>query len=308
MGGGLSPEAVAAVERMLAHIDAHLREPITAAELAAAAGYSQYHAARLFARHVGQVPFDYIRERRLVGAAVALRGAPIKVVDVAFAFTFDSHEGFTRAFTRAFGISPWRFAHVPAPTGWRIPFRPRRRAASDRKETTMSQEAAVIFTQIVERPARKLLLRRSRAATEYFSYCEEFGCVDDVGTSVPWSVLVGITEALGEPAGLWLPDNLRTPGTGVYAHGVDVPADYDGPVPEGFDLIDLPAAKLLVFQGEPYDDAHYAQAIGALWDRVATFNPEVYGYEYAEELAPRMQLEPQGWRGYIELRPVREKR
>jgi len=24
-------------------------------------------------------------------------------------------------------------------------------------------------------------------------------------------------------------------------------------------------------------------------------------------LAPRMQLEPQGWRGYIELRPVREK-
>jgi len=36
------------------------------------------------------------------------------------------------------------------------------------------------------------------------------------------------------------------------------------------------------------------------------FNPEVYGYKYADELAPKMQLAPLGWRGYIEMRPVRE--
>jgi len=35
-------------------------------------------------------------------------------------------------------------------------------------------------------------------------------------------------------------------------------------------------------------------------------NPIVYGYEYADALAPRMQLAPMGWRGYIEMRPVRE--
>ncbi|OJU09449.1 MAG: hypothetical protein BGN88_09980 [Clostridiales bacterium 43-6] len=35
------------------------------------------------------------------------------------------------------------------------------------------------------------------------------------------------------------------------------------------------------------------------------FNPEVYGYEYAKEIAPKMQLAPMGWRGYIEMCPVR---
>ena len=30
------------------------------------------------------------------------------------------------------------------------------------------------------------------------------------------------------------------------------------------------------------------------------------GYEWADEAAPRFQLDPQGWRGYIEARPVRE--
>ena len=39
--------------------------------------------------------------------------------------------------------------------------------------------------------------------------------------------------------------------------------------------------------------------------RIGSFNPQVYGYEYAPELAPRMQLAPEGWRGYIEMLPVR---
>ena len=35
------------------------------------------------------------------------------------------------------------------------------------------------------------------------------------------------------------------------------------------------------------------------------YNPELYGFTYAEEDGPRFQLEPQGYRGYIEGRPVR---
>ena len=38
------------------------------------------------------------------------------------------------------------------------------------------KDTAVIFTQIVERPARKLLLRRSQAANDYFAYATEIGC------------------------------------------------------------------------------------------------------------------------------------
>jgi len=66
----------------------------------------------------------------------------------------------------------------------------------------------------------------------------------------------------------------------------------------------LAPCKLLVFQGEPYNDEDFMAAVGICMERIRKFNPEVYGYKYAPELAPRMQLEPWGWRGYIEMQPV----
>jgi len=45
---------------------------------------------------------------------------------------------------------------------------------------------------------------------------------------------------------------LPQPGTSEYVQGVEVPVDYDGIIPDGFDVIELPAAKYLMFQGEPF--------------------------------------------------------
>lgn len=167
----------------------------------------------------------------------------------------------------------------------------------------MKDNTAVIFTQLVERPARKLILKRSRTATHYVEYVEEVGCGES-NMSAPWDFLCGIKEALYEPVGLWLPENMQPQGTGSYAHGVEVLIDYAGEVPEGFDVIDLEPCKMLVFQGEPYDDKYFQEAVGLCMERIEKFNPEVYGYKFAPEIAPRMQLAPGGWRGYIEIRPV----
>ena len=169
------------------------------------------------------------------------------------------------------------------------------------------KENSVIFTQIVERPARKLILMRSKTASHYHEYVDEVegGCVDR-NTSIPWDTLCEIKEALYEPVGLWLPENMRPEGTGIYAHGVEVSLDYTGQIPEGFDVVELQPCKMLIFQGEPYDDKYYEAAISACMEQIEKFNPEVYGYQYADELAPKMQLGPLGWRGYIEMRPVRE--
>jgi hypothetical protein len=224
------------------------------------------------------------------------------VLDIALDFVFDSHEGFTRAFSNAFGITPKKYATHADPEGWMIPYRYLNRQKSQLEVSNMDQQTAVIFTQIIERPARKLILRRSKQADEYFAYTAELGC-DTISTA--WDTMSGIKEALGEPVGLWLPDNMRPVGTGIYAHGVEVPADYSGKVPEGFDVIDLAPCKFIVFQGEPYNDEDYGKVDDLFkMGGMEKFNPEVYGYKYAPEMAPRMQLAPQGWRGYIEMRPV----
>lgn len=46
-----------------------------------------------------------------------------------------------------------------------------------------------------------------------------------------------------------MPENLHKPETSIYVQGVEVPRDFTGEIPEGFELIDLPPCKMLVFQG-----------------------------------------------------------
>jgi AraC family transcriptional regulator len=110
-------DKIKAAERMQAYIEAHLGDPITMAALARVAHYSQWHAARLFKEVTGKPPFEYIRLRRLSAAAETLREAPgkVRVVDVAFDFVFDSHEGFTRAFARQFSLPPAHYRKNGAP-------------------------------------------------------------------------------------------------------------------------------------------------------------------------------------------------
>jgi len=162
---------------------------------------------------------------------------------------------------------------------------------------TDDPDVKAIFVQVVERPARKMLLKRGVAAKDYFAYCDEVGC--DV-----WGVLVSVKEALYEPVGAWLPKHLIKEGTSQYVQGVELPLDYDKAIPEGFDLIELPPCKMMIFQGEPYNDDVFQSAIGEMWKKIEKFDPTLYGFRWAPEAAPRIQLEPQGYRGYIEAYPV----
>lgn len=296
-----------AVEQMKRHIHEHMHEPISLKKLAQVSGYSMYHASHLFKQATGLAPFEYIRRQRLIASAYALRRGTKRIIDIALDHQFASHEGYTRAFAKVFGINPKRFASYPQSNDWLISYHTLHHPQSQTEVNKMTQKTAIIFTQIVERPNRKLILKRGVDAKDYFSYCEEEGC-DISGQSKPWTMLTQIKEALNEPAGCWLPKQMIKEGTSEYVHAVEVPFDYAGAVPDGFEVIDLEPCKMLVFQGEPYDDEHYDEAIGALWERIEKFNPEVYGYEYDFDIAPRMQLEPQGWRGYIELYPIRMKK
>jgi len=61
----------------------------------------------------------------------------------------------------------------------------------------------------------------------------------------------------------------------------------------------------MVFQGEPYDDDDFMEEISEVWKHIDKFDPNVYGYQWAEEAAPRFQLIPMGYRGYMEARPVK---
>src|SRR5512136_724813 len=167
---------VYAVQRMQSFIEAHLTQPITLHMLAEAAGYSPWHAARIFKALTGKSPFEYIRALRLSRAAVRLRDGHVRVVDVAFDFVFDSHEGFTRAFSKQFGITPQAFARTRPAIRYFIPPDVREtHLALGKGEQAMSDipKNGTIFVQVVDRPARKLILKRGLQAADYYAHCEE---------------------------------------------------------------------------------------------------------------------------------------
>ena len=290
-------DKIDAVQRMQDYILAHFREEIALRDLAKAAAYSPWQALRAFHQLTGKTPFAYIRDVRLTDAAMALRDTGKSVLDVALDAAFGSHEGFTKAFSRRFGLPPERYRREAPP----IPLFTYYSVRGYHKYLeggNVPMQTSVVFTQVIERPARKVILKRGFKATDTFAHCGAAGC--DTG-----GALISVKGALYESVGLWLPEKLRVPGTSEYCQGVEVPCDYEGPVPEGYDLIDLAPCKYMVFQGEPYDDERFEEAITAVWDAIDRFDPRRFGWEWAAEDAPRFQLEPRGERGYIEGRPVR---
>ena len=154
--------------------------------------------------------------------------------------------------------------------------------------------------KVLERPERRLIVKWSKSAGNYFEYVDEIGCGES-NNSTAWDELLKIEGALAEPVGVWVPEHLRPEGTGEYAHGIEVPVDYTGVIPEGFDVIDLEPTTYLQFQGAPYPEEDIQAAISACVKEIAAFDPEEMGYRYTSFNAPRMQLAPEGQRGYVEL-------
>lgn len=287
-------EKIEAVQRMQDYIGAHLCETITLADLAKVSLYSPWYSHRLFSQWTDLTPGDYIRRLRLSRSALRLRDHSCKVADVAFELGFGSVDGYQRAFFHEFGCNPREYAQKPIPLYLFTPYSVK--ARNVRKEKPM-ENVKTVFVQVIEKPERKVLIRRGVKAADYFAYCEEVGC--DV-----WGLLLSIKSISGEPVCLWLPKAYIAPGTSEYVQGVEVAADDDGPVPDGFDVIRLPKAKYLMFRGEPFAEEDYGRAIEEVWDAIEKYDPAVIGYSW-DESNPRIQLEPVGTRGYIELRPIK---
>ncbi|MBQ6271004.1 MAG: helix-turn-helix transcriptional regulator [Clostridiales bacterium] len=276
------------------YIIEHLSEEITPSDLAKASSFSPWYARRLFIENLGMTPAVYIRRLKLSKSALLLRDENVSVLDVATQMGFGSVDGYQRAFRREFGCNPKEYSTSPVPI-WL--FTPSLIIDEERNDDNMS-EIRNVFIQVIEKPRRKVIIKRGIKATEYWSYCEEVGC--DV-----WGLLTSIKSLSGEPVCLWLPEHLRKPVTNEYVQGVEVEPDYTGTVPEGFEVIDLPASTYLLFRGEPFKEENYEKAIVEIWDAEKKYDPAFIGYKW-DDKNPRIQLEPRGERGYIELVPVKK--
>lgn len=103
--------------------DGRYAEPLTVADLAAAARLSPAHFSREFRKAFGESPHQYLLTRRLERAASLLRSTDWSVARVCVTVGLTSIGSFTVSFRRTFGMPPtaYRASHPPAADVARVP-------------------------------------------------------------------------------------------------------------------------------------------------------------------------------------------
>ena len=277
-----------AVDRMQKYILSHLGEKISLRELSKAAGYSPWHSLRIFREFTSHTPFEFIRAARLTEAAKMLRDGSNSVLHTALEVGFDSHDGFTRAFSRRFSLTPQRYRTEKPPVCYFTYYPIRnyylhiKQMEEDGIKMNLPKTSATVTA--AERPSRNLIILRSKAATDYFSFCEEVGC--------DWEgMLNSIPEKLDNAALITLPNHLVCAGTSATAAGVEVPLAYAKPLPAPYEMIALPPCVLLYFEGLPLENEEaFCQAIDTVSAAIQSYNPMRYGYQFDDTVAPRFNF------------------
>lgn len=153
------------LRKILSYIDEHIQEKISLSELAGVAGYSPFYFSKLFAETMGMPVTACIRVRKMQYALCALLEGK-KVLEVSLMYGFDSHEGFTRAFTQLFGSTPSivrKYLDTYSVPEWGVP-------NEDERSVIMGVDTSTLFENMHEMVFEVLRTSLEEAKT---GYCTE---------------------------------------------------------------------------------------------------------------------------------------
>lgn len=291
------------VQNMINWVEAHLADNPTLMEMSRQIGYSPYYCSSHFHEITGMTFKSYVAGRRLALAALEIRDTNARIFDIAVKYGFSSQEALTRAFMNAFGCTPAAYRKNPVPITLSTPkvvFLPEHydnKGGSTMNQTLLT-EAHVRVEHI---PAHGYIGVWDIDAADYGVF----------GNRHDYDNICGIIDSMSHvshpivtchTAG-WFYEN----GKKGYFYGFGVPEDYQGVIPEGFELRKLPASDYLVFFHPPFD---FLKDNGAAMSKVETlawnYDPKAQGYEWNEDVCNDYQRHYPEVIGYEVLRPVRK--
>lgn len=104
--GGLVP---AQLRRVIAYMDANLREDLSLSELAEVTGLSPHHFGQAFKMTTGMSPHRYLIAKRVERGRELLRDPALSIAEIAAIVGFANQSHFTMNFRRLTGLTPARF-------------------------------------------------------------------------------------------------------------------------------------------------------------------------------------------------------
>lgn len=291
------------VQKMINWIEAHLTENPSLLEMSGQIGYSPYYCSNRFHEVVGMTFKSYIAGRRLAMSALEIRDTNTRILDIAIKYGYSSQEALTRAFMNAFGCTPAAYRKNPVPINlsiMQVVFSPEHYIKKG--EPTMNQTLLTDAHIRVEYiPAHKYIGIWDINAADYGSFWNNHDC----------DTICGIIDSMSHvshpiitchTAG-WFYDKDKK----GYFYGFGVPHDYQGVIPDGFEIKEIPASYYLVFFHPPFD---FLKDNGEVMEKVENlawnFDPGTKGYEWNEDVCQDYQRHYPEIIGYEILRPVRK--
>ena len=97
------------VQELQKLLDAHLEKKINFKLISREIAYSQAYMVRLFKKHMGVTPHEYLLKRRLESAKLLLRHSTLSIKEIAERLVFSDQYHFSNYFKKCLGMSPSRF-------------------------------------------------------------------------------------------------------------------------------------------------------------------------------------------------------
>ena len=238
-----------AIQKMIYWIEDNLTENPSLLEMSQQIGYSPFYCSSQFHKIVGMTVKSYVSGRRLAKSTLEIRDTKDRILDIAVRNGYSSQEALTRAFVNAFGCTPaaYRRNPIPAPlSNLKVIFYPEHYI--NKGEPTMSTTILTDpHTRVEHIPAHKYIGIRDINVSDYMSFWGRHDC-DTVCGIIDSMSHVSHPIVTCHTAG-WFYEN----GKKGYFYGFGVPSDYNGVVPDGFEMRELPASDYLVFCHPPFD-------------------------------------------------------
>ncbi|GIF03969.1 AraC family transcriptional regulator [Actinoplanes siamensis] len=248
---------IAALNRLVDLVEESLASDFDVKEVARTLGTTEYHLRRMFSSLAGMPLSEYLRRRRMTVAAAAVVRGEEDLLTIAVRHGYGSTEAFGRAFRAVHGVSPGQVRHAGGPLRTQPQLRFRLTVeGSERMETRIVDHREF---RLVGHAARVPLVHQginphirqhiTALPTEEHQRLKALGDTEPAG-------LLAVTDDLD-------PD--RAEGSALtYLHGVAVSPDT--PVPDGLDIIKVPASRWVVLRTA----GPHPQTLQKTWATTAT--------------------------------------
>ncbi len=293
-------EAILAMQRLIDWIDAHAVENPGLAEMSGQIGYSPYYCSEQFHLITGITIKEYMARRRLSMAAIAIRDTDRPLIEIALDYGFSSQSALTRAFVNAFGCTPAAYRRNPVPIPMQI-----RKCVVLPSDSVLKGDIDMSYLVLPSYrmeyiPAHKYLGIYKPSETANGPIWPGHDC--DLLCGMISSMKNTHPIVTGMTAGWKWSGKEKS-----YFFGAGVDCDYDGEIPEGFELHEIPGSYYFVFSHPPFDYLTDNREVMKRVEELAwNFDPEPLGYEWNEDVCQDYQRHyPEGL-GYQVLRPVRK--